>query len=104
MKAFYYSLLAIFVLLSFTDPKSEWLISFGYLGLSESVDIYKELFILCMALYIPIMLFVFFLLCKACVIFARSKSFQEGFSLSIAPIAGVVALYRFDKWVFSEIF
>ncbi|MBX8612342.1 hypothetical protein K5D50_09440 [Pseudomonas cichorii] len=104
MKAFYYSVLTIFVIFSFTDPKSEWPISFEYLGLSESFDIYKELFVLCVVLYIPLMLLVVFCFARALVIFARSKSFQGCFSLLSAPIAGVVALYRFDKWVFSEVF
>ncbi|MBX8513427.1 hypothetical protein [Pseudomonas cichorii] len=104
MKATYYLALASFIVLSFTAPETEWLVSFESLGLSESIDIYKGLFVLCLVLYIPMMVLVLCYLVSALVTFIRSKSFQGGFSLLIAPVAGVVALYRFDKWVFSEIF
>lgn len=104
MKISYYLILAVFMTFSFTTPKTEWLVNFESLGVSESIDIYKGLFLLCLILYVPMMLLVFCCFARALVIFIRSKSFQDSFSLLIAPVTGLVALHRFNKWVFSEIF
>lgn len=100
----YFLVSALLLLLSFTDPKSKWLVSFEFLGFTGLVDVYRGLFVFCMALYIPMMAFVFCFFVRAIAGFVKSKNFQGGIYFIVASAVGVIALYRFDHWVFSEIF
>lgn len=101
---FYFLMSAILLLLSFTDPKSKWTVGFSFFGSSKTIDMYGYLFVFCAALYVPMMVFALYYLVKAIVVFVRSKSFQRGMSPLFTSVVGVVALYSFNHWVFSEIF
>ncbi|MCP1442623.1 hypothetical protein J3D54_001755 [Pseudomonas sp. GGS8] len=100
----YFLVSALFLLLSFTDPKSKWSVNVEFFGCSETFDVYGGLFIFCMVLYIPMMVFAFCYLVRAIVAFVKTKNFQGGISFLATSIVGVIAIYCFDHWVFSEIF
>lgn len=100
----YFLMSAILLLLSLTDPKSKWTVDFGFFGSSKTIDMYGYLFVFCMVLYAPMMVFAFYYLVKAVVAFVKSKSFQGGISPLVTSVVGVVALYSFNHWMFSEIF
>ncbi|WP_185753133.1 hypothetical protein [Pseudomonas fluorescens] len=84
------------LLMSCTDPKTKWSIA--------GVDVYGSLFVLCMVLYIPMMAFSFYYFVKALINFFKYKSSRDGFSFLAFSVVGVVALYSFNHWVFSEIY
>lgn len=101
---FYFLVSALLLLMSFTDPKTKWSVKGGLFGADISVDIYGGLFVFCTVLYIPMMVFAFYYFVKALVAFFKSKSLQGGFSSLATAVVGVVALYSFNHWVFSEIY
>lgn len=91
----YFFVTAILLLMSFTDPKSEWSVN--------GVDVYDSLFVFCTVLYIPMMAFAFYYFVKVVVVVFRSKRLQGGLHSLVVTAVGVVALYSFNHWVFSEI-
>lgn len=96
VSCFYFSMSAFFLLMSLTDPKTKWSVS--------GIDVYSSLFVFCAALYIPMMAFVFYYFAKAVAVIFRGQRLQDGFHPLVAAAVGVVALYSFNKWVFSELF
>jgi hypothetical protein len=93
---FYFIVSAILLLMSFTDPKTEWSVN--------GADVYGSLFVFCAVLYIPLMACAFYYFVKAVVVVFRSKHLQGGFHPLVVTAVGVVALYSFNHWVFSEIY
>lgn len=92
----YFFVAAILLLMSFTDPKTEWTVN--------GADVYGSLFVFCTVLYIPLMGCAFYYFVKSVVVVFRSKRLQGGFHPLVITAVGVVALYSFNHWVFSEIY
>ncbi|WP_150657706.1 hypothetical protein [Pseudomonas fluorescens] len=93
---FYFLTSAVFLLMSCTDPKTQRSIA--------GVDVYGSLFVFCMVLYIPMMVFSFYYFVKALTRFFKYKNSRDGVLFLASSVVGVVALYSFDHWVFSEIY
>lgn len=92
----YFFVAAVLLLMSCTDPKTKWSMA--------GIDVYGSLFVLCMIIYIPMMAFSFYYFVKALISFFRYKRSREGFLFLASSVVGVVALYSFNHWVFSEIY
>lgn len=93
---FYFLTSAVFLLISCTDPKTKWSIA--------GVDVYGSLFVFCMVLYIPMMAFSFYYFVRALTRLWKCKSSRDGFLFLASSVVGVIALYSFNHWVFSEIY
>lgn len=93
---FYFLTSAVFLLMSCTDPKTKWSIA--------GVDVYGGLFVFCMFFYIPMIAFSFYYFVRALMNFFKYKRSHDGFSFLVSSVVGVVALYSFNHWVFSEIY
>jgi hypothetical protein len=96
LRYFYFFVAAVLLLMSCTDPKTQWSI--------DGFDVYRSLFVFCMALYIPMMALSFYYFVKALTRFFKYKNSRDGFLLLASTVVGVVALYSFNHWVFSEIY
>lgn len=96
IRYFYFFVSAILLFMSFTDPKTRWLVS--------GADVYGSLFVFCAVLYIPLMACVFYYFVKTVVVVFKSKRLQGGFHSLVATAVGVVTLYSFNHWVFNEIY
>lgn len=92
----YFFVAAVLLLMSCTDPKTKWSIA-GF-------DVYGSLFVFCMVLYVPMMAFSFYYFVRALMNFFKYKRSHDGFSFLFSSVVGVVALYSFNHWVFSEIY
>ncbi|MCP1521302.1 hypothetical protein J2Y74_005612 [Pseudomonas migulae] len=92
----YFFVASVLLLMSFTNPKTKW----SMVG----VDVYGSLFVFCMIFYIPMMVFSFYYFLKSLMNFFKYKSTRDGLSFLAFSVVGVVALYSFNHWVFSEIY
>ncbi|MGF6126338.1 hypothetical protein QF019_001546 [Pseudomonas frederiksbergensis] len=92
----YFFVVAVLLLMSCTDPKTKWSI--------VGFDVYGSLFVFCMVLYIPMMVLSFYYFIKALTNFFKYKKSRDGLLFLASSVVGVVALYSFNHWVFSEIY
>lgn len=104
MNGVYFFVCAAFWLITFTDPKSQWPINGGFLGLDAQADVHAGLFLFCIVLFAPLMVVAFCYFAKSIVMSAKSKSLCVGIPSLMTSMFGVAALYRFNQWVLREIF
>jgi len=104
MKGIYFFVCAAFLLMTFTDPKAQWLVNGSLFGMDGEVDVHVGLFVFCTVLFIPLMVITFCYFAKSIVMSAQSKRLQRGISPLLASIFGMAALYQFNQWVSREVF
>lgn len=104
MNGVYFFVCSAFWLMTFTDPKSQWPVNGGFFGLDAEADAHVGLFVFCTFLFVPLMVVAFCYFVKSIVMSAKSKSLRVGIPSLMASMFGVAALYRFNQWVFREVF
>ncbi|NSX07876.1 hypothetical protein HTX81_04680 [Pseudomonas lini] len=100
---FYLAVSALLLLMSFTHPRTQQPgLSLG--GLSFPTDWYESLFLFCVAIFIPMMGVAVFYFVKGISVSLKQRSLRAGLAALLVSIAASIALYSFNKWVFSELF
>lgn len=90
--------------LSFSSPKSHWLIDITVFDYTIQGDVYNWLFIACLISFIPVLLAnvsLFFLDASRLI---KTKRPIHAVNLIFFSFIPFIALYRFNSWVMNEIF
>lgn len=101
----YYSLAvsALLLLVSFTHPRAQQpSLSLGWLTFPTSW--YESLFLFCVVIFIPMMGVAFYYFVKGISVSLKQRSLRAGLASLLVAIVASIALYNFNKWVFSELF
>lgn len=101
---FYLAISLLMLTMSLTDPKTKWPIDVEPLGFPLKGDIYSFLFGICTVLYIPMMGVALYYFAKGVLDVIKTKHYKAGIPSFLVVIISAAALYRFNYWVFHEIF
>ncbi|MBM0284597.1 hypothetical protein [Pseudomonas chlororaphis] len=100
----YLAVSALLLLMSFTHPRAQQSSNLSWAGLSFPRDWYEFLFLVCTVLFIPMMGVAFYCFLKGISLSLKQRSLRVGASALLVSIVASIALYSFNKWVFSELF
>lgn len=101
---FYLAISLLMLMMSFTEPTTKWPIDVELFGFPLKGDIYSFLFGICTVLYIPMMGVALYYFAKGALESIKTKNYKVGIPSFLIAIISVAALYRFNYWVFHEIF
>ncbi|QQZ42020.1 hypothetical protein IF690_00310 [Pseudomonas sp. SK3(2021)] len=101
---FYLAVSALLLLMSFTHPRTQPPSDFSWAGFTFPTDWYEWLFLFCTVAFIPMMGVAFYYFLKGISLSLKQRSLRAGASALLVSIAASIALYSFNKWVFSELF
>lgn len=87
---------SVFLLVSFSDPQSKWSLA--------GVELHGYLFAFCLFVYVPLMVVCFCLSVKCVVGFVKLRSLRGELLSLVSVFVGAASLYKFNSWVFGEIY
>ncbi|MFJ4197422.1 hypothetical protein [Pseudomonas sp. NPDC089534] len=96
LRTFYFLLSALLLMVSFAGAKSKWAVG--------GLDLYGILFFICIVVYFPLMVVSFCFFVSSLVVLYRTRCLQRTLSPLVASATGAVALYRFNYWVFNDVY
>lgn len=103
---FRYPALALSLLMigmSFSSPKSQWLIDTKILNYAIQGNIYSWLFITCSFASLPLAIANFYIFIFDLTRFIEAPHIRSWINIIAFSLVPFIALYRFNYWVFKEI-
>jgi hypothetical protein len=94
----------IMLLVTFNPPASDWSIDFGFFGYRIHGNIFYWLFMVSFAAYLPLIAGGAILFLYDFTQALKTKKSRHVVNIFIFSTLTFVALYRFNAWIFGEIF
>ena len=94
----------LMLILTFNEPDSNWPVDIGAFDYRLQGNLLYWLFSFSTIAYIPLMIASAILFIVDLAVLVRNKTSKTTFNLLFFSIINFLALYRFNNWIFSEIF
>ncbi|WP_439860439.1 hypothetical protein [Pseudomonas sp. MBLB4136] len=85
-------------------PGTQWNVHIDIAGRSIDANLFHWLFMLSLALYVPLLISTALLAVVDLTALLRNRSGRNAFNLAFFSLVSMAALYRLNDWVFSRIF
>lgn len=92
------------LIVTFNEPGSNWPVDIRIFDYHLQGNFLYWLFSLSAVAYIPLMIASAILFCIDLVALAKNKTKRDIFNLLFFSAINLLALYRFNNWIFSEVF
>lgn len=95
---------ALMLTISVFPPETQWNVLVSFAGRPVGANLFHWLFMLTLALYIPLLISAVLLAVMDSVTLLKNKDGRNLFNLVFYFLISLAALYQLNDWVFSRIF
>lgn len=92
------------LIVSVFPPQTRWNVQLGLSERTFEANLFRWLFMISLALYIPLLISGALLFVVDLTTFARNRSGRNVLNLALFSLVTLFALYRLNDWVFGRIF